>query len=806
MKHSLLRLISSFYILLISALMIVISAYAWMIISDSPAAGGIGFGIAGLDQWKIPEVVEPETYDYMDEIRWTADDVAADTEHQIFQLDEYGTYIIDSAEKFVAMMEYINGNKALQGNVSMRLVTNISLEDHQMAPIITEGDDGTITETPVYWNAADWQSVKISGYTGTACITLDADASVNESEEFSTLYLKGLSKPLFSGGFAGNSGIMIYNITIFDSKMMSNTDQGSGAFIECVDSMPVITLQNCHLLNSSIDVGRTDGKYSRVGGLIGWTAGYNNPNDGPVKTFVTIDGCSVIGCQLEGTSVGGIHGHAGANAWTFTTISNCTVENNRLISHDDGAWRVGELIGTANVGEVTIIDSSADRNALLQINKTPPTDHSHLFGRFVPSGSGKMAIVDMANATVDVYGALMQEIAYLFEYEEGQFVEHQTWNLHGSIALPNEFRFQGSHMDIVGYNDATLLLNSVATGYVWTGMENSSSGFNFGNYMDYTNNVKPDSVMNFTNIKIINNKTLKDCSTGANRSTSYMYAYAANVSYTDCVFDGGVVAYGNASFERCQFTETESNRYCLFLDNEYGRSEGKDYDVIDCTFYSTKQDDGSLAYGCLKVADDKNMGATLLLEDSRFFNDTAKPAVYINGATAVTTNGNNQFTSINGGILAKGNACTLNGGACLTTSEYAAAQKNEDKTLLNEYDMTEFGNNGGGSLKNSEQSVLNDSETEETTTTESVATESTAETEETATTESVVTESTAETEETATTESAVTESTAETEETTTTESVATESTAETEETTTTETVATESTAEAEENPTQTNDM
>ena len=45
MKHSLWRLISSFYILLISGLMVIISAYAWMVISKSPGVSGVNTGI-----------------------------------------------------------------------------------------------------------------------------------------------------------------------------------------------------------------------------------------------------------------------------------------------------------------------------------------------------------------------------------------------------------------------------------------------------------------------------------------------------------------------------------------------------------------------------------------------------------------------------------------------------------------------------------------------------------------------------------------------------------------------------------------
>ncbi len=810
MKHSLLRLISSLYILLISALMIVISAYAWMIISDSPAAGGIGFGIAGLDQWKIPEIVEPETYDYMDRKYLSIEEVA---------VAENGSYVIDSAEAFVAVMNHVNGNKTLDGDVSMILKTHISLEDHMMEPIV-EGEGENLTETPVEWKAADWRSVKIEGYSGTGRVTISVDPAVYEGTDFTTAYIKGLSKPLFSGGFAGDSAIAVNDISIFASAMMSNSELGSGAFVECVDSMQLISLKNCHFLNSSIDVGRTDGKYSRVGGLIGWTSGYNNVNDGPVKTYIEITDCSVVGCTLVGTSVGGINGHAGNNPWTFTTITDCTVKNNRLLSENTSDWRVGEIVGTANVGEVTIINATTSNNELAQKNVTPPEKQSRFYGRFVPSGTGKMALVNTNTATVDVYGALMQDTAYLFEYEDGQFTENQTWNIHGAITLSDEFRFQGTHIDIVGYDNATIVLDSVATGYVWPGFENCSSGFNFGGYGDYTNHVKSNSSMEFINIQFINHKTLQDCSTGANRSTSYMYAYTDNVSYADCIFDGGVVVYGNASFERCEFTETHYNRYCLFLDNEYGGHEGDSYSVIDCVFYSEKQDDGSLAYGCLKVADDANMDATLLLENSTFFNDTAKPAVYVNGTTAVTTDRQNKFTSINGGILAKTKTCTWNGEYCLTVSEYTAAQKADDPTQLNAYDATEFGNN----QPSPEQSVLSgDEETttaesttnaEETTTAESTETteetttaESTETTEETTTAESTETmEETTTAESTETTEETTTaESTETTEETTTAESMETmeetttaESTETTEETTTAEsTETTEETTTAE---------
>ena len=153
--------------------------------------------------------------------------------------------------------------------------------------------------------------------------------------------------------------------------------------------MDEITLINCHVKNSTI----TGGAGSRTGGLIGWTAGYNNVNDGPVKTYVTIQNCSVIKCTITcDGSVGGIYGHAGNNAWTYSLVENCTVKDCILNSTDDGSWRVGVVVGTANVGELTISNITESGNTLTQTGKTAPEGQSNLYGRFVPGSTGKLII------------------------------------------------------------------------------------------------------------------------------------------------------------------------------------------------------------------------------------------------------------------------------------------------------------------------------------------------------------------------------------------------------------------------------
>lgn len=230
-----------------------------------------------------------------------------------------------------------------------------------------------------------WVPVKVDGYHGAGVVTVLGNGHK----------ISGLNAPLFAGGFAGNSGIVVKDLTLDGVKINDATsDLGIGAFVCDVDSMPTIELDNCHLTNS--EMISTGG--ARVGGLIGWTSGYNNPNDGPVDTYIKITKCSVEGCKISAKgSVGGIIGHAGCNPATYHTISDCSVKNCVLTSTDDGGWRVGVVVGTANLGELTINNITESGNTITQTGKNPP-EHSNLYGRFVPGTTGKLVIDGVAQS------------------------------------------------------------------------------------------------------------------------------------------------------------------------------------------------------------------------------------------------------------------------------------------------------------------------------------------------------------------------------------------------------------------------
>ena len=228
-----------------------------------------------------------------------------------------------------------------------------------------------------------WVPATIDGYHGAGVITVLGNGHT----------ISGLNAPLFAGGFAGNSGIIVKDLTLDGVKINdAASGQGIGAFVCNVDSMPTIELDNCHLTNSEII--STGG--ARVGGLIGWTSGYNKPNDGPVDTYINITKCSVEGCTISAKgSVGGIIGHAGCNPATYHTITDCAVKNCVLTSTDDGGWRVGVVVGTANVGKLTINNITESGNTITQTGKTAP-EHSNLYGRFVPGTTGELVIDGVA--------------------------------------------------------------------------------------------------------------------------------------------------------------------------------------------------------------------------------------------------------------------------------------------------------------------------------------------------------------------------------------------------------------------------
>ena len=157
--------------------------------------------------------------------------------------------------------------------------------------------------------------------------------------------ITGLTDMLFSGTWAGKSGLVINDLTIADSTIVNDENDaigtvGVGAFIGYPSASETITLKNCHLKNSTVKGGHW------TGGLVGIAGGYSG-NDGPVFMTLTFEGCSVTGSTITGKgSAGGIIGHAANDAWTNVIIKEATVSDNTITSTGTSANKAGSVMGT----------------------------------------------------------------------------------------------------------------------------------------------------------------------------------------------------------------------------------------------------------------------------------------------------------------------------------------------------------------------------------------------------------------------------------------------------------------------------
>lgn len=180
----------------------------------------------------------------------------------------------------------------------------------------------------------DWNPVTVSAL-GYPVVTVNGNNKT----------ITGLNDMLFAGTWAGGSGLIINDLTIADSDIVNDENDtkgtvGVGAFIGFPQASSTITLNNCHLVNSTVNGGHW------TGGLIGYAAGYAG-NDGPVFMNLNITGCSVTGSTITGKgSAGGIIGHGSGNGWTNVVIENTTVSGNTITSTGSSTNKAGAIMGT----------------------------------------------------------------------------------------------------------------------------------------------------------------------------------------------------------------------------------------------------------------------------------------------------------------------------------------------------------------------------------------------------------------------------------------------------------------------------
>lgn len=222
---------------------------------------------------------------------------------------------------FFSLQDALNAAAAGTGNVTVTILKDVDL------------------------TGVTWDPVTVSG-PGYPVVTVEGNY----------MTITGLTDMLFAGTWAGKSGLIIKNLTIANSAIVNDKEDsegtvGVGAFIGYPQASATITLENCHLKNSSVEGGHW------IGGLIGMAGGYNG-TDGPVFMNLTIKGCSVTGSTITGKgSAGGVIGHGSCAAWTNVVIEGTTVSGNTITSTGSSTNKAGAVMGTIGAaGQATTVN------------------------------------------------------------------------------------------------------------------------------------------------------------------------------------------------------------------------------------------------------------------------------------------------------------------------------------------------------------------------------------------------------------------------------------------------------------------
>ena len=272
----------------------------------------------------------------------------------------------------------------------------------------------------------DWNPVTVSA-PGYPVVTVEGNGKT----------IIGLNDMLFAGTWAGKSGLIIKNLTIANSAIVNDKDDakgtvGVGAFIGYPQASATITLENCHLKNSSVEGGHW------TGGLIGMAGGYNGA-DGPVFMNLTIKGCSVTGSTITGKgSVGGVIGHGSCAAWTNVVIEETTVSDNSITSTGSSNVKAGAVMGTIGAaGQPTTVNGvthtggmSVSATVAANAVKSNGTEITTIYGR---QGT-ETGMLYIAGGSYDKY-PIEEGVAYAAP-AKGYKIEKNTNGTYGIVEDP----------------------------------------------------------------------------------------------------------------------------------------------------------------------------------------------------------------------------------------------------------------------------------------------------------------------------------------------------------------------------------
>ena len=217
---------------------------------------------------------------------------------------------------------------------------------------ISEYDNLTITlMNDINLNNLAWTPAYIDGTKlGNCVIVIDGN---DHTISGLNVNVEDACAGLINGTWAGGTEVYFKNLTIADSSVTGDSDDstetaGVGVFIGYPQASAVISFENCHIVDTSVEGGHW------AGGFYGIAGGYNGP-DGPVHMSIIANNCSVNGLTVHSKgSVGGFAGHAINDPNTELDIDSLTLTNVNVTSDETDSVKAGVVFGTLGCGPITV--------------------------------------------------------------------------------------------------------------------------------------------------------------------------------------------------------------------------------------------------------------------------------------------------------------------------------------------------------------------------------------------------------------------------------------------------------------------
>ncbi|MBO5135301.1 MAG: hypothetical protein J6C15_09150 [Bacteroidaceae bacterium] len=449
---------------------------------------------------------------------------------------------------YFSLQDALDAAAAGTGNVTVTILNDVDLTD------------------------VDWNPVTVSA-PGYPVVTVEGNNKT----------ITGLNDMLFAGTWAGGSGLIIKNLTIDESAIVNDKDDangtvGVGAFIGFPQASATITLENCHLKNSSVEGGHW------TGGLIGYAAGYAG-EDGPVFMNLTVKNCSVTGSTITGKgSVGGIIGHGSGNGWTNVVIEETTVQDNTITSTGSSNVKAGAIMGTIGAAGQPTTANGVTKTGGASVSATVAGNTVTSNGTTITTIYGRQGtatgLLYVAGGSYDNY-PIEQGVAYAAPVEGYKIVKNDdnTYGVvvdpaYGKVAMIGETYYETLDAAFAAAQDNDEVEIIAAGTYALT-----TSGKNI------TITGAVDGVV-FDNIGAKNmgsaNVTFNNVTFDYYPNVNYTgLQHSGNLKYNNCIINGQVFLYGTSeTFNKCTFNQNSADAYNVWT---YG---AKEVAFNECTFNS----------------------------------------------------------------------------------------------------------------------------------------------------------------------------------------------------------------------------